>query len=66
MMHKARSSIEKMPYYFSRSTVEFQGNMAEKKSIFARIGRFRLQLQLQFTDGYEMMHKAWRNIEGMP
>ena len=30
MMHKAWSSIEEVPYCFSRSYVKFQGHMAKK------------------------------------
>ena len=30
MMHKARSSIEEVPYCFSRSSVKFQGHIALK------------------------------------
>ena len=25
-----------------------------------------LQLQFEFTDGFEMMHKAWHSIEEVP
>ena len=42
MMHKAWSSMEEVPYYFSMSYVKFQGHMARKKSsILTQIGRFR-------------------------
>ena len=42
MMHKARSSIEEVPYGFSRSSVKFQGHTAKKNpSILTQIGRFR-------------------------
>ena len=41
MMHKAWSSIEEVPYRFSRSYVKLQGHMAKKKSILTQIGRFR-------------------------
>ena len=30
MMHKAWSSIEEVPYGFSRSSIKFQGHMAKK------------------------------------
>ena len=41
MMHKAWSSIEKVPYCFSRSSVKFQGHIALKISNLTQIGRFR-------------------------
>ena len=31
-----------------------------------QIGRFRAVIQFEFTDGCEMMHKAWSNIEEVP
>ena len=57
-MQKAWSSIEEMPYCFSRSSVKFQGHMAKKNRRFwPEISGFGLQFE--FTDGFEMMHKAW-------
>ena len=41
MMHKAWSSIEDVPYCFSRSSVKFQGQTGQKTSILTQIGRFR-------------------------
>ena len=41
MMHKAWSSIEEVPYCFSRSSVKFQGHMEQKNIDFDQIGRFR-------------------------
>ena len=41
MMHKAWSSIEEVPYCFSRSYVKLQGHTAKKSSILTQIGRFR-------------------------
>ena len=37
-----------------------------KSSILTQMGVFKLQLQLEFTDGYEMMKKAWSTIEELP
>ena len=64
MMHKAWSSIEEVSYCFSRSSIKFQGNMGQKSRFWPKLGVSGLQLQLEFTDGYEIMHKAWSNIEG--
>ena len=62
MMHKASSNIEQVPYCFSRSSIRFQGHMGTKHI------RFRPKLsvsglELEFTDGFEMLHKAWHSIE---
>ena len=126
-MHKAWSSIEEVPYSFSRSSVKFQGHTAlkivefdpnwafpdcnsslkspmatkwctklevaykrcsivfqghvsngkvtrlKKSSILTQIGCFRTvapawiqQLQFEFTDGYEMLHKAWNSKGEVP
>ena len=40
-MHKAWSSIEEVPYCFSRSSLKFQGHTGKKSSISTQIGRFR-------------------------
>ena len=32
----------------------------------SRVSGYSWRSQLEFTDGYEMMHKAWSNIEGVP
>ena len=67
MMHKAWSSIEKMPYCFSRSSIKFQGHTGPKKMpILNGIGHFHAVIPVEFTDGFEMMHKAWRGIEEAP
>ena len=63
MMHKAWSSIGEVPYCFSRSSVKFQGHTAKKNRRFLpKLGVSRLQLQFEFTHGFEMMHKAWSGI----
>ena len=35
-------------------------------SISTQIGYSGLQLKFEFTDGYELMHKAWSSIEEVP
>ena len=43
MMHKAWSSMEEVPYFFSRSSVKLQGHTAKKKSsIWPKLGVSRL------------------------
>ena len=44
MMHRDLCCLWEVPYYFSRSSVKFQGPTAEKKSlILTQIGRFRTE-----------------------
>ena len=67
MMHKAWSSIEEVPYCFSRSYVKLQGHTAKKNRRFwPNLSVTGLWLQFEFTNGYEMMHNAWNNIEEVP
>ena len=67
MMQKAWSSIEEVPCCFSRSYVKLQGHTAKKNQWFwPKLGVSGLLLQLEFTDGYEMMHRAWSSIEEVP
>ena len=40
-MHIAWCCLEEVPYYFSRSSVKFQGHTAKKSSILTQIGRFQ-------------------------
>ena len=39
---------------------------SKKRQIWPRLGVSGLYLQFEFTNGYEMMHKAWSNIEEEP
>ena len=68
MMHKAWSSIEDVPYCFSRSSVKFQGHIALKIVEFDSNWAFPdcNSNWFEFTDGYEMLHKAWNSKEEMP
>ena len=56
MMHKAWSSIEEVPYCFSRSSVKFQGHTGQKIADFDPNWPFP-DCNFEFTNGYEMMHK---------
>ena len=65
MRRKAWSNTELVPYHFSRSSVSysnFKVNWDKKLPISTRIER----LQLEFTDGNEMMHKTWYGIKEVP
>ena len=66
MMLKSWNSIEEVPYYFSRSSVKFQGHKGQISLILSIIERFRLSLQFEFTDGFEIISKAWSSIEEVP
>ena len=79
MMHKAWSSIEEVPYCFSRSSVKFQGHTTLKviefdpdwvfpdcNSSFNTPMVMKWCTKLEFTDGYEMMHRAWSSIVEVP
>ena len=67
VMHKAWSSIEEVPYCFSRSNVKFQGHTAQKMVDFDPNWVVPdCNSQFEFTNGYEMMHKAWSSIEEVP
>ena len=39
---------------------------SKKRQIWPRLGVSGLELQFEFTNGYEMMHKAWSSIEEVP
>ena len=67
MMHKAWCSIEEVPYCFPRSSIKFQGHTGQKNRRFwPKLSVSRLWLQFQFTDGFEMIHKAWCSIGEVP
>ena len=60
MMHKAWSSIEEVPYSFSRASIKFQGHTGQNIVDFDPNWAFPdyIKLQVEFTHGFEMMHKA--------
>ena len=67
MMHRAWSSIVEVPYCFSRSYLKFQGHTDLKIVEFdPNWGVSGQQLQFEFTDGYEMLHKAWNSKGEVP
>ena len=64
MMHKAWISTEEVPYCFSRSSFNFQGHTGQKsRQFWPRLNISGLELQFQFTDGFEMMDNACQIIE---
>ena len=67
MMHKAWCSIEEVPYCFSRFSVKFQGHTALKIIKFDPDWSFPdCNSNYEFTNGSEMLHKAWSSIEEVP
>ena len=67
MMHKALCNIEEDPYCFSSSSIEFQGHTGQKNRRFwPELSVSGQQLQFEFIEGFEMMHKAWCNVEEVP
>ena len=52
---------------FSWSFVKFWGHRGQKNHQFwHKLGVSGLLLQFEFTDGSEMMHKAWHSLEESP
>ena len=67
MMHKAKCSIEEVPYCFSRSSVKFEGLTAKQNHRFwSKLGVSGLWILFEFTNGYERMDKDWSNIKEVP
>ena len=59
--------MEELLYCFSRWSVKFQGYTGQKNhQIWPKLSVYGLQLQFEFTEGFEMMHKAWTSIEQVP
>ena len=59
--------IEQVLYCFSKSSIKFQGHTGQKNHQFwSQLSVCGLQLKFDFTDGFEMMHKAWWCIQEVP
>ena len=57
-------AVEEVPYWFFRSSIKFQGHTGQKNRWFwPELSISELELQFEFTDGVEMMHKARCSIE---
>ena len=66
-MDVAWCSIKEVPYCFPRSSIKFQGRMGQKIADFDPNWAFpECNFSLNFTDGFEMIHKAWCGIEEVP
>ena len=66
MMHKAWHNIEEVSYWFSMSSIKFQDHTEKNHQFGPELSVSELLLQFEFTDGFEMMHKAWCSIEEVP
>ena len=66
MIHKAWSCIEKMPYCFLWSSLKFQGPTGHHCGFWPKLSISGLFIKFEFTDGFEMMHKAWCSREEVP
>ena len=59
--------IEQVLYCFSKSSIKFQGHTGQKNHQFwSQLSVSGLQLKFDFTDGFEMMHKAWWCLQEVP
>ena len=54
-----------------RDPIVFQGHLSnykvshgKKMPHFTQIEHFRTEFQIEFTDGFEIMDKAWHSIKG--
>ena len=46
--------------------IKVQGRIGKNRWFWAELGVSGLQLQFEFIDGYEIMHKAWNRIDWVP
>ena len=67
MMHRAWSSIVEVPYCFFKVIRQISRSHGFKnRQIWPKWGVSGQQLQFEFTDGYEMLHKAWNSKGEVP
>ena len=66
MICKAWSSIEEVPYCFSKSFITFKVTPDRKSPILIRIERLRTVTPVWIHQWFGMMHNAWCRIEEMP
>ena len=63
MMHKAEVAQKKCPIVFQGFPSNFKVTRLKYRRSGPKLGVSGLQLQFEFTNGYEMMYKAWSSIE---
>ena len=71
--HMAMKSCTKLDAAYKRSLLFFKvirqissSHGSKKHRIWPILGFSGLYLQFEFTNGYEMIHKAWSSIEEVP
>ena len=55
-----------MPYWFSSTSVKFPSHTGKKRQFWPILSVSGLELQFEFTNGFEMIHKPWGSIEEVP
>ena len=65
-MHKTWCCLGEVPYWFSRSSIKFQGQAAKKSSILTQIECFRTVTPVWIHQCFETMHKAWSSTKDVP
>ena len=65
-MLTAWSTIEEVPYYFQGHLSNFKVTRMKNHRFWHDFGVTGLEVQFDFTDGYEMMHKAGNSIDEVP
>ena len=67
MIHIAWCCLGEVPYWSYKVIRQIsRSHGAKNRRIWPRFGVSGLQLQFEFTNGYEMLHKAWSSIEEVP
>ena len=66
MMLKSWSSIEEVPYCFQGHLWNFKVTRDKYRWFWAELSVSGLSLQFEFTDGFQMIYKAWSSIEEVP
>ena len=54
------------PIVFQDHPPHFKVTRDKNRQLWHKFNVSRLQIQFEFTDGFEMIHNAWRSIEEVP
>ena len=66
-MHKGWCCLGEVPYLFFKVICQIsRSHRTKNRRFWSELSVSGLYLQLEFTDGYEMMHKAWSSIREVP
>ena len=66
MMHKAWRGIEEVSNFFKVIRQISSSHGTKNRGLWPKSGVSKLYLQFEFTNGFEMLHKAWRSIDEVP